>query len=53
MNMKVLVFIPLVIMEVIALALGWVIAFIHHPTAARWCKFYMRVLPDPSWYSDN
>ncbi len=38
------------LLELCALAIGWLLAFTHKPTARRWVAFYMRVLPDGKWY---
>lgn len=50
MNWKNLIIIPMVILELIALAIGWTLAMIHKPTARAWCDFFMETLPDKEWY---
>jgi hypothetical protein len=49
--MKIILIIPMAIIELLALAIGWVLAFIHRPTGVRWVNWCIRSLPDRDWYS--
>lgn len=49
--MKKLLIIPMAIIELITLALGWVIAFIHRESGGKWVNWWIKKLPDPDWYN--
>lgn len=49
-RLRIILIIPMAVLELCALALGWLLAFAHEPTACRWVMFYMRVLPNGEWY---
>ena len=49
---RLLLILPMAVLEIIALGFGWLLAIIHKPTARSWVNFYMGVLPDGKWYYD-
>ena len=50
---RLLLILPMVVLEIIALGLGWLLFWIHKPAARWWVDLYMGVLPDGKWYYDE
>ena len=50
MVMKILLIIPMVIIEIICLIIGWILAVLHKPTAKKWVEWMLAKLPDGKWY---
>jgi len=48
--MKKILLIPMSVIELFALLMGWVIAFIHKPTARLWTDWCIKNFPDVDWY---
>jgi len=49
-KLKRFLLIPMCIIELFALLMGWVIAFIHKPTAKSWTDWCIKNFPDADWY---
>lgn len=49
--MKALLIIPMAIIELVLLALNWIVAFISPKAGQAMMEWNMRVMPDKDWYS--
>jgi len=49
-NMKILLIIPMALIEIVFLGVCWLVAFAHKPTGARLVKWSLRTMPDKEWY---
>lgn len=48
--MKILLLIPMSIVELFTLAICWVVAFVHKPTGGHLLNWVIKKLPDINWY---
>lgn len=48
--MKLLLTVPMALVELIALAVTWLLAVTHKPTARVWFGFWTKILPGREWY---
>jgi len=48
--MRILLIIPMAVIELILLLVGFVLALINTEIAERWASFWVKHLPDIDWY---
>lgn len=49
-RLRILLLIPMVLVELVLLALCWIVAIIHKPTAWRLTEWSIENLPAKDWY---
>ncbi len=53
MKAKTLLIIPMMVIELILLALNWIVAIVHPATGRRFLEWNMRTLPSREWYAQE